>query len=647
MARSAAREAEAAWREVVRRTLSGFDPEKAAARTDDGFVVPPVHFRHHAPWTEGMPGSGAWLRGARAAGTLPRGWAVVQAVREPVPEEARAALREELAGGGDGVWLHLDRSVDAEATPTGVVWTSAADVARTLGDPADLRGSLFVEAGWRASEAAARLLAWRGANRNPRFHFGADPLAARARGEPVDPEAEYDRLAGLVTRIETAGSGDRVLVADGTVAHDAGASTAEMLALTVAAVAEHLRALATRGVAVATVLARTGLRVAVDADVFEAAAALRAARRLWRSLAAAAGAGEVRPHLHAVAARRMYTRYDPWTNLLRGTAATLAAAVGGADALTVWPLDHALGLPDPQARRIARNTQLVAKLEARLHRVIDAAGGSPWVKRLADLLARRAWELFREIEGRGGLAAALADGWLAGRIAATAAAREARIRRRRQVIVGVSDFADPGERRPRIRRPDPGAVTARRRTAAEGARALPRDFAALEARVEAGATFRPDAEAPAAVLPPRPLAAPFERLRDLAEARRARGESLPRVAVFGLGRPRDYVDRAGFARHLFAAGGFPGEEIAPVHAPEEAAARLVEGGFALAVLTGADARLADGAAAFAERLRAAGARRVFAVSGAAVAGVDATLARDMDAAAFLAELWTLFGERLG
>ena len=45
--------------------------------------------------------------------------------------------------------------------------------------------------------------------------------------------------------------------------------------------------------------------------------------------------------------------------MLRTTVACLAAGVGGADAVTVLPFDHALGLPDAFARRIARNTQTI------------------------------------------------------------------------------------------------------------------------------------------------------------------------------------------------------------------------------------------------------------------------------------------------
>ncbi len=84
----------------------------------------------------------------------------------------------------------------------------------------------------------------------------------------------------------------------------------------------------------------------------------------------------------------MMTRRDPWVNMLRTTVACFAAAVGGADAVTVLPFDAALGLPDDLARRIARNTQSILHDESSLGRVLDAAGGSWYVETLTDRARR-------------------------------------------------------------------------------------------------------------------------------------------------------------------------------------------------------------------------------------------------------------------
>ena len=49
----------------------------------------------------------------------------------------------------------------------------------------------------------------------------------------------------------------------------------------------------------------------------------------------------------------MLTAPDPWTNMIRLTAAGFAAAVGGADAIVLGAFTDALGLPTAFARRQA------------------------------------------------------------------------------------------------------------------------------------------------------------------------------------------------------------------------------------------------------------------------------------------------------
>jgi hypothetical protein len=79
--------------------------------------------------------------------------------------------------------------------------------------------------------------------------------------------------------------------------------------------------------------------------------------------------------------------------------------------------------PDESGRRLARNTQLVLRDEAHLGAVIDPAGGSWLVESLTHAVAERAWGLFQQIEGLGGMAAALASGHVQREVAAVAAER--------------------------------------------------------------------------------------------------------------------------------------------------------------------------------------------------------------------------------
>src|SRR4029078_12753633 len=101
------------------------------------------------------------------------------------------------------------------------------------------------------------------------------------------------------------------------------------------------------------------------------------------------------------------TQRNPYVNMVRATMAVFSAGLGGANAITVLPHTLALGLPDPFARRVARNTQLVLLEESNLDKVSDPAAGSGGIESLTRQLCEKAWALFQKIENAGGAFAAL------------------------------------------------------------------------------------------------------------------------------------------------------------------------------------------------------------------------------------------------
>ena len=133
---------------------------------------------------------------------------------------------------------------------------------------------------------------------------------------------------------------------------------------------------------------------------------------------------------------------DPWTNLIRLTAAGFAAAVGGADAVALPPFTDPLGAPAALARRLSPNIQLILMHESGLGHVSDPLAGAWAVEALTEALAREAWGLFQEIERQGGALAALESGFIAERTAATREAREAAIADERLPILGVTLFPE-------------------------------------------------------------------------------------------------------------------------------------------------------------------------------------------------------------
>ena len=494
---------------VLRRSGRPEDADPVAAlssTTYDGISVRPLYTAADAPPVPPVPpGSPPYLRGATADGPTLTGWDLRQRHADPDPARLRAGLLGDLEGGVTSVWLVLgDAGLPVADLPAALAG-GYVDLA-----PVDL-APVALDAGARTAEAAAaylRLVGERGLDPvEVRGSLGADPIGLRARtGATADlsllaPHPDHPNL--------------RVATVDATVYHDAGASDATELAVATAVGVAYLRALTDAGLDVEAALDAVEFRFAVSADQFASIAKLRAARRVWARVAALCEAEPARgQRQHAVTSAAMMTRRDPWVNMLRTTVACFAAAVGGADAITVLPFDAALGLPDDLARRIARNTQSILHDESSLGRVLDAAGGSWYVEALTAELAHAAWDGFTAIERAGGALAALDSGLIGDRIASARDQRAADVAHRRAPLTGVSEFALPDE--PAVPRPPapPGL---------------------------GGGPLRPAR-----------WAAEFEALRDAVEAVSPR----PVVYLATLGPMPVHAARLGFARNLFQAGGF-------------------------------------------------------------------------------------------
>jgi methylmalonyl-CoA mutase len=417
-------------------------------------------------------------------------------------------------------------------------------------------------------------------------------------------------------------------LADGRPVHDAGGSEAQELAFTLAVAVAYLRALEAGGIALDVARAALSFRLCADADQFLTMAKFRALRLLWARIEQACGLAPKPIFIAAETAWRMLTQRDAYVNMLRATIATFSAGLGGANAITVLPHTLALGLPDGFARRAARNTQLVLLEESNLAKVSDPAAGSGGIETLTQQLCEAAWQLFQEIEKAGGAFAALEQGLIQRKVAATRTVRETNIARRKEVLTGASKF-------PNLHETDVAVLDAKP--------------VALAPNGKAAITF--DA------LPPMRLAAPFERLRNKSDDMLKRTGARPRVFLANLGTPADFTARASFAKSFFETGGIEAVEPAPAASPPaigemkdfaSLAAAFRASGAALACLCSSDSIYAGQALAAAKALQAAGAKHIYLAGRPGeqeatlrAAGVDDFIFAGGDALATLQEAYRL------
>ena len=409
------------WRTLVAKTLGDAPFSSLERTTVEGLPIAPLYPPGELPGTQAFP-----TRPFDAA----RPWDLRVLTAHPDIGQANIEILGDLEGAAASSIVRIDPTGRA-----GVAVGSADDLARVLKDVIVELAPVGLDAGFLGPKAADWLGAVAKASPGAKLNFHMDPLSAfaEAGASPGPIESHLVSAATVGVRLAETYPHSALFLASGRAAHEAGGGEALELAVAAAAAIAYAKALVRAGLPMAEAFARITLGLAADTDYFVTISKLRAAREIWARIAVACQAGPT-ARIEARSSQRMLARQDAWTNMIRLTAAGFGAAVGGADAVVLGNFTDAIGLPTAFARRQSRNTQLVLMEEAHVGRVADPAAGSGYVEAMTDQLARTAWAKLQEIEGAGGVIAALASGLIARDVEAAKAARP------EPKLVGVNAF---------------------------------------------------------------------------------------------------------------------------------------------------------------------------------------------------------------
>jgi len=189
-----------------------------------------------------------------------------------------------------------------------------------------------------------------------------------------------------------------------------------------------------------------GVNFRTTMEIFEDAAKLRAARKMWhRLLTERYGITDeraLRMRIHIVTSGAYMTYQQPFNNIVRGTLMALAAVLGGTQSLGVSGYDEAISIPSEHAHQMSVRIQQILEHETNIPAVADPLGGSYYVEALTAELERRAWEFVEQVLGQGGFLATLDSGWLHARARENQHAQALAEARGELKIVGVTDFTD-------------------------------------------------------------------------------------------------------------------------------------------------------------------------------------------------------------
>jgi len=470
------------WRELAAKELGGGDPQGLHWESPDGLRVKPLYTARDLEELDGLdtlPGLFPFLRGPRATMFANRPWTLRQYAGFSTAEESNAFFRANLAAGQQGLSVAFDLAthrgydsdhprVAGDVGKAGVAIDSVEDMKR-LFQGIDLSG---VSVSMTMNGAVIPVLA-------------GFIVAAEEQGVPAEklsgtiqndilkefmvrntyiypPEPSMRLVADVIEYTAEHMPKFNSISISGYHMQEAGATTVQELAFTIADGLEYVRAALSKGLSVDQFAGRLSFFWCIGMNFYLEIAKMRAARRIWaermqREFAPKSPRGMML-RTHCQTSGASLTEQDPMNNIVRTTIEAMAAVFGGTQSLHTNGYDEAVSLPTDEAARVARNTQLILQEESGIPAVVDPWGGSYFMESLTHSVAHAANELIDEVESLGGMTKAVMAGMPKLRIEEAAARRQARVDSGEDVIVGVNKYRLEHEEELPVRDIDNSAV---------------------------------------------------------------------------------------------------------------------------------------------------------------------------------------------
>jgi methylmalonyl-CoA mutase len=444
------------WKKAADKEVKGKD---LTWHTPEGISVKPLYTSADAG-DPGLPGFAPFTRGVRASMYAGRPWTIRQYAGFSTAEESNAFYRRNLAAGQKGLSVAFDlathRGYDSDhprvvgdVGKAGVAIDSVEDMKILFdGIPLDqmsvsmtMNGAVipilafFIVAGEEQGVSQAQL---DGTIQN-------DILKEfMVRNTYIYPPEPSMRIVSDIIAYTSANMPKfNSISISGYHMHEAGATAVQELAFTIADGKEYVQRAMASGLDIDAFAGRLSFFFGIGMNFFMEVSKLRAARTLWHRVMDELGAKDERSKMlrtHCQTSGVSLQEQDPYNNVIRTTVEAMAATFGGTQSLHTNALDEAIALPTEFSARIARNTQIILTEETGITKVVDPLGGSYYVEALTAELVDQAWKIIGEIDELGGMTKAVASGMPKRLIEEAAAARQARVDKGEDVIVGVNKY---------------------------------------------------------------------------------------------------------------------------------------------------------------------------------------------------------------
>ncbi|MEG3638637.1 methylmalonyl-CoA mutase [Magnetococcus sp. PR-3] len=457
------------WQALASKSLKGKPLENLNWQSAEGIEVKSLYTAADIPgdtWqADSMPGMEPYTRGPYPTMYASRPWTIRQYAGFSTAEESNAFYKRALAAGGQGVSVAFDlathRGYDSDhprvvgdVGKAGVAIDSVEDMKILFDDiPLDKVSVSMTMNGAVLPILAGYVVAAREQG------VSADKLSGTIQNDILKefmvrntyiypPEPSMRIIGDIIGYASEHMPKFNTISISGYHIQEAGADAALELAYTLADGKAYVETAISRGLSVDDFAPRLSFFFGIGMNFYMEVAKLRAARLLWTRIMEGFSPSNPRSSMlrtHCQTSGWSLTSQDPYNNVVRTTIEAMAAVFGGTQSLHTNALDEAMALPTDFSARIARNTQLILQEETHITNVVDPWAGSYMMESLTKELADKAWEIFEEVEEKGGMVKAIAAGLPSRRIEASAAERQARIDKGLDVIVGVNKYRPPEE----------------------------------------------------------------------------------------------------------------------------------------------------------------------------------------------------------
>ena len=451
------------WLDLAAKEMRGGDPETLTWHTPEGIAVQPLYTREDLDGIDhldSLPGFEPFVRGPKATMYTGRPWTIRQYAGFSTAEDSNAFYRRNLAAGQKGLSVAFDlathRGYDSDhprvvgdVGKAGVAIDSVEDMKILFdGIPLDEMSVSMTMNGAVVPVLASFIVA------GEEQGVSRDKLSGTIQNDILKefmvrntyiypPEPSMRIVADIIEYTSQEMPKFNSISISGYHMQEAGSNLVQELAYTLADGREYVRAAIAKGMDVDAFAGRLSFFFCIGMNFFMEAAKLRAARLLWSRIMK-----EFEPknpkslmlRTHCQTSGVSLQEQDPYNNVVRTAFEAMSAVLGGTQSLHTNSFDEAIALPTETSARIARNTQLILQHETGVTNVVDPLAGSYYVENLTKELVEEAWKLIEEVEAAGGMTKAVEAGLPKARIEEASAARQARIDRGEEVIVGVNKF---------------------------------------------------------------------------------------------------------------------------------------------------------------------------------------------------------------